>query len=315
MATATATAEGGTTEAVRRAGGGKRKNPTQGQETLSPAAPEPCARLSPLVDSTPVWHATPGALAARLRRQGYLYIRRVAPGHIVATARAAVLAHLAAEVPGALVPGGADAQAGPTPPGLLGRPHVAKLLDVAALLEHPALFALAAAVLDTPVEEVATCAYKWLRAVPPGQFTGVHCDVRYVSGPIVTLWLPLGDVPLHMGGLLIAHASNRLTSFSRLRDTYLRAPLGADGTASGWLCDTADGLNAHMAAAGHDPPQWHGGDVHAGDVVVLAPTAWHVTLPNATQQLRISCDTRWQAASGKRDAKLTAWTNADGDAV
>ena len=306
MATATATGTESTTEVVRR-GGCKRKNPTGGEAA-------PCARHSPLLDSTPLWHANPAALASRLRHQGYVYLRGVVPAATVAAARSAVLAQLAAEVPGALVPGG-DAQAGRVPAGLLGRPHVAKLPAVKSLLEHPALFALAAAVLGTPVGEMATCAYKWLRAVPPGEFTGVHCDVRYVSGDIVTLWLPIGDVPLHMGGLLIAHGSNRLTAFSRLRDAYLHAPLGADGTSSGWLCASAAGLDAHMAAAGQDPPQWHGGDVYAGDVVVLAPTTWHMTVPNATKQLRISCDTRWQAASGKRDARLTAWTNVRGDTV
>jgi ectoine hydroxylase-related dioxygenase (phytanoyl-CoA dioxygenase family) len=309
MATATATGEEVTTERVQRGNGQKLKNnPTDFTSAT-------CARHSPLLDSTPLWHANPAALALRLRHQGYVFLRGVVPAQLVADARSSVLAQLAAEVPGALAPGGADAQAGSVAAGLLGRPHVAKLPTVAALLEHSALFALAAAVLATPVGEVATCAYKWLRAVSPGEFTGVHCDVRYVSGDIVTLWIPIGDVPLHMGGLLIAHGSNRLTSFSRLRSTYLHSPLGADGAASGWLCASAAGLDAHMAAAGQELPQWHGGDVYAGDVVVLAPTTWHVTVPNATSQLRISCDTRWQASSGKKDARLTTWTNAGGDNV
>ena len=43
--------------------------------------------------------------------------------------------------------------------------------------------------------QVATTAYKWLRAVPPTTYTGPHMDRAYVGeGRRLTAWIPLGPV-------------------------------------------------------------------------------------------------------------------------
>lgn len=304
--TATATeARTASTEAAQRA------------STLRPAVSvvlagdAPLAGVLPLIDTA--WqNVSQRTLRSRLRHDGYLCLRGVLPHQQVTRARAAVLAALRTEVPGALSSeaAGEDATAGHVPAGLLGRPNIAHLPAVLAVLQHQTLFDLAAAVLGCRLTEVVTCHYKWLRAVPPGQFTGVHCDAKYVSGDIVTLWIPLGHVSLRDGGMLIAHESNRLPSFVELRQRYLSTPLGVDGTASGWLCTAAGQLASHV---GHTAPVWHGGDLAPGDILVLTPTTWHMTAANVSDQLRLSCDTRWQAAGSPRDKRLPVWTDVRGD--
>lgn len=50
-----------------------------------------------------------------------------------------------------------------------------------------------------------TPAYKWLRAVGDQEFTGAHMDRVFVGGAarMLTAWIPLGDVPVEQGSLLV----------------------------------------------------------------------------------------------------------------
>ena len=58
---------------------------------------------------------------------------------------------------------------------------------------------------------VRTLDYKWVRATPPGGATGAHLDWVYMgrgTPNLVTVWIPLGDVPLQLGGLAVLAGSN-----------------------------------------------------------------------------------------------------------
>lgn len=47
-------------------------------------------------------------------------------------------------------------------------------------------------------DDIVTTGFKWLRAVAPSEFTGVHTDRVFLgrgSGQLITAWLPLGDCP------------------------------------------------------------------------------------------------------------------------
>lgn len=54
-------------------------------------------------------------------------------------------------------------------------------------------------------EEVVTAGFKWLRAVGDHEFTGVHVDRVFVGGStrLLTAWIPLGNVPVEAGSLLV----------------------------------------------------------------------------------------------------------------
>ena len=51
-----------------------------------------------------------------------------------------------------------------------------------------------------------TAGFKWLRAVGEQEFTGVHVDRVFVGGSahLLTAWIPLGDVPIDAGSLLVS---------------------------------------------------------------------------------------------------------------
>ena len=100
---------------------------------------------------------------------------------------------------------------------------------------------------------ILTAPFKWLRSVPNGQFTGLHTDRMYMgqgSQRLVTVWTPLGDVPIEHGALLVARGSHRLPDFAALQRAYLSSTrLGRDGTHSGWLSDDGRDLAAFAIAA------------------------------------------------------------------
>jgi hypothetical protein len=86
---------------------------------------------------------------------------------------------------------------------------------------------------------VWTSCFKWLRGVPQGQNTGFHLDRVYMKAdtPLLSLWLPLGDLSAVQGNLVVAPGSHRTPQFRRLRDEYGRTDVGAagNGTTSGWI--------------------------------------------------------------------------------
>ena len=138
-----------------------------------------------------------------------------------AQARAFILGALGAENPRAFLPGSLPgegrASEGAAMVGLLSRQHIATAPAVRAVLEAPALFALAEGLLGGGA--AATTAFKWLRCVAPGEFTGVHADCVYFGGRssaegMLTVWLPIGPVCAALGGLLVCHASHRRLSKS-----------------------------------------------------------------------------------------------------
>jgi hypothetical protein len=294
------------------------------------AGDAPLGGVGEMVDSGPLWAARDvAALRARLARDGYLLLRGALPALDVHRARRAVLAALAREVPSCFAPGAPGVAApGAAGLGLLSRQHISALPRVAAVLESPVLFDVASALLHVPAADVITPAYKWARAVAPGEFTGVHADTVFFPGMdvlgggdttsapphMLTAWVPLGDVPVEQGALLVAPGSHRLRSFAALRREYLPRALGADGTHSGWLAASAADV-ARMLPPGAPPPAWVTADFGAGDVAVLRLDVLHMSCRNVSAVVRTSADTRWQAAAAPRDARLRYWRAADGALV
>lgn len=43
--------------------------------------------------------------------------------------------------------------------------------------------------------------YKWLRAIPKGENTGLHIDRAHLDGTgrVITVWMPIGDIPVSQG--------------------------------------------------------------------------------------------------------------------
>lgn len=150
--------------------------------------------------------------------------------------------------------------------------------------------------------------YKWLRAVGPGLFTGVHMDRVYFPDidPLThTCWIPLGDVPVGNGAMMICegahpHGDRR---FTPLRERYLldKRRSGTregrqNGTDSGWYTSNAAEITREFGS----DVRWLTADMRAGDVVILPLETLHCTAANMeAKRHRISCDVRWVPLRGR----------------
>ena len=315
--------------------------------------------------------ASDGAsLRATLRRDGYALLRGFLDARDVERARAVALEALAESKPdvflekekGLLRP---DARA----LGLLSRQDVAARAEIQKVTECDALFDVAARVLfsddddddddddgldaktrckdstrtersSNPSPRLAmTTAYKWLRAVAGGEFTGVHTDRVFLgggSGRLVTAWIPLGDVRVADGALMVAAGSHADATFAGVRRTYGASAAGADGARSGWLTDDAAAVLDVARRANREAPRgaaaravgesearhvgnrriftseenvseenvsetidWRTCDFRSGDVVLLAPDVAHMSTTNVSGE---------EAKSGAARARVSVDT-------
>merc|ERR1712107_736226 len=229
-----------------------------------------------------------------LDSRGIVVLRGALPTLLVRAARTRLLKELAAY--GSLEPDAPLEEArvaaaclqGHKPfPSLLRRLDMQQLPQVLRVLEHPKLFYAAASLLNA--SKVETTAYKWLRAVPPGTFTGPHMDRAYVgAGRRLTMWIPFGDVPICSGGpgaLCWVPGSHTNPAVVEQYRGYQRA--GDDGERSGWLAPDPGSMSLPLGC------NWQSVDFQVGDVAVFGMDLLHTTVPNQSASFRISCDTRW----------------------
>ena len=180
--------------------------------------------------------------------------------------------------------------------------------SVPFILEHPLLFETASNVLGS--DHVMTTRYKWLRAVPPDEFTGLHFDSMFMglgSKQMLSIWIPIGDIDTDHGPLMWCYGSHRCPHWKRYLDGIGYGDpttLSSDGTKSGWITDdtarhfkdSGNGMKDHLI--------WCTTDFKAGDVALFGLKLVHQTLRNDTNCYRLSCDTRWQPLCQPLDHRL-----------
>ena len=313
-------------------------------------------RATQMVDSGALANDGP-RLRARLRRDGYALLRGFLDARAVEKARAVALEALAELRPEAFVSNPSARAKGLLRPdaralGLLARQDVAARAEIRDVTECDALFRLAARVLfsaddaddaDATKGRAMTAAYKWLRAVAGGEFTGVHTDRVFLGGGsarLVTVWIPLGDVRVADGALMVAAGSHADATFAGVRRTYGASAAGRDGARSGWLTDDAAAVRAiarrangrgdgddavsepgdgarvdDVEAHDDDAIDWRTCDFRSGDVVLLAPDVAHMSLANVSGEdaagsgprARVSVDTRWKPEGDDPDPRVRVW--------
>lgn len=155
--------------------------------------------------------------------------------------------------------------------------------------------------------------YTWMRAVGPGMGTTPHCDIVYMgrgSQDLLTCWIPYGDVPLELGGLIVLEDSHRKSD--RLR-AYLDTDVDAycenrpsevkkikDGEGwshPGWLSKNPVSLREKLGG------RWLTTEWQAGDLITFKMNLVHGSLDNSTDRIRLSSDTRYQRASEPADER------------
>lgn len=219
------------------------------------------------------------ALCERMERDGYLLIRGFHPREEVMTARRSILEAMESSGLKAISPHNHE---------------IARLCEVLQLLESPRLFSF---FRDYFAEEALTFDQKWLRTVPTGGYTGLHFDNVYMgrgSSRLHTAWTPLGDLTKELGTLAVWTGSH--DEIAELRRTYGSVDVDRDKSA-GWLSCSPRGF---LEAFGG---RWLATDVQAGDVIIINMLTMHCSTTNRTNDLRLSCDIRFQPASDPADER------------
>ncbi len=259
----------------------------------------PSEELQPLRDSSAVADDRQ-ELLDRLAEDGYLYL----PGYLdrsdVLQARQQIFGYMAeheALEPDSRPLDGVMGQYG-KPVNLLGRKPITHHPAVLPVLAAQRLYDLHALLHDEPV---VTFDYKWLRAVGNEECTGAHMDHVYMgrgSKRLMTVWIPLGDIPVEQGTLCLCPASHRSPEFEKLRNTYGRMDVDRDRI-SGWFTKNPREITEKFGGL------WHTGDMQAGDIITFGMHLMHASTTNTTDKWRLSCDVRFQPVADPVDPRWT----------
>jgi ectoine hydroxylase-related dioxygenase (phytanoyl-CoA dioxygenase family) len=157
---------------------------------------------------------------------------------------------------------------------------------------------------------------KLLRLTRPGQTfsTPAHYDLVYLRGGtdrLVTAWIPIGDVPVEMGGLIYLEGSHavgrRMEGEFRAASSDLPAEerIGAynrNMAEGGWISKNLPDMANRFDA------RWLIADYEAGDVVLHSPFMIHAATANddLAGRIRLSTDIRYQNVRDEIDVR---WAN------
>ena len=145
----------------------------------------------------------------------------------------------------------------------------------------------------------------YLRPTPVGRATALHYDYPFFAGsaqPMINAWIPIGDIPVEDGPLVIVEHSNR---FSDLIDQLLAVDYTSDR--SNDVVQQA----AYGGASDTDPlrlvtdrdTRLLTADFRSGDVLLINMFTLHGSLDNVSplNRVRLSCDVRFQPADQPAD--------------
>jgi ectoine hydroxylase-related dioxygenase (phytanoyl-CoA dioxygenase family) len=142
--------------------------------------------------------------------------------------------------------------------------------------------------------------------------TGAHYDLTYLRGGtdrVLTSWIPLGDIPVEMGGLVYLEGSHTYGTTTEAAFRVKNAELSPEErisaynrnmTQGGWLTKDLPSLNQRLNS------RWLMADYEAGDMVVHTAYMIHAATNNLRETMRLSTDIRYQLV---RDAIDERWTN------
>ncbi|MFO7634760.1 MAG: phytanoyl-CoA dioxygenase family protein [Caldilinea sp.] len=162
---------------------------------------------------------------------------------------------------------------------------------------------------------------KIIRSTSPGGAfsTPAHYDLVYLRGgtdTVCTSWIPIGDIPVEMGGLVYLEGSDRVGRQMEAEFAAKNAGLSPEERISaynknmaegGWvtknLPDMADRFNT----------RWLMADYEVGDMMVHSAYMIHAATANMdASRMRLSTDIRYQRVRDEIDARwANHWTIGD----
>jgi ectoine hydroxylase-related dioxygenase (phytanoyl-CoA dioxygenase family) len=275
------------------------------------AAPDRLGRLVP---------TEPGvgleAIRARYEEHGYVWLKGFLKRRDVIAFRGWVFSHLAAA---GLIEAGSDPALGLNSGGALDKGLVDRILM--SLVRSVAFegFCAQPRLARFMDEFLSGISYlhkrKIMRFTQPGTATATpaHYDLVYLRGGtsrIVTAWVPLGDTPVDMGGLVYLEGSHaigtRMEAEFRQKNDELTpderiSAFNRNMTEGGWVSKDLPDMAERFSS------RWLTADYEAGDVVLHSPYMIHASTTNqSADRIRLSTDIRYQNVDDEIDAR---WGN------
>jgi hypothetical protein len=254
------------------------------------------------------------ALRDQLEVDGYLYIPGFFDRELIFSARESLTKRLAER---GLLDENRPSIEAPWDPAKRAR-FSPEILERNATVERvvfgPEIMGFYEALFGEPVRHFD---FVWTRAIPPGEGTKPHCDIVFMgrgTSDLLTCWIPYGDVPLDLGGLMLLEGSGKKAA---LLDRYLRQDVDV-------YCENRphEAKIAHEGGTVHDGVlstnpvnlrgklggRWLTADWRAGDFATFKMNMVHCSLDNQTDHIRLSTDTRYQRLREPADER---WVGPD----
>jgi Phytanoyl-CoA dioxygenase (PhyH) len=176
-----------------------------------------------------------------------------------------------------------------------------------ALTHQPSLMAIFHAIFG---EEAKPLDYSWPRIAGPGRGELPHSDWVYMrrgTARLYTAWIPLMDLPLSHGPLMVLENSHR-------ENPHTHRYLEMDADKLGYF-DAArfkHGALVHGGRYSLRPDRvgaefgtrWLSSDYRLGDVLIFNTRTLHATLDNSSNGFRLSIDVRFQPAGDVTDPRF-----------
>ena len=221
------------------------------------------------------------ALAERMRRDGYLFLRGLLPAEAIAAVQqqAGAIARdagwLRRDRPvDAAIADPAGFCVDPDPAYLATLRRINRLESYHALKHHPALIDLMQRMIGAPAFPHPRVLMRNIFPQRDEFTTKAHQDFPNVQGTeqVYTAWFPLIDCPMEVGPLQVAAGSHTHGVFD------FDIGFGAGGIE---ITDPLDG-------------RWVSGPFALGDVLIFHSMTVHKGVPNRSDRLRMSMDVRYQ---------------------
>ena len=256
--------------------------------------PVPSELIDEMVDSASLLD-NPKALRARLDEDGYLFLKGVLDRDAVMAARQEVFQRLVhvGEIREPAIDGIAtgDSKRTELEPdlGAFWR-SVSEGKNLRAASNGRDMQRIMSLIFGEPARNQD---YIFLRAGAQGRATGLHFDYPFFTrahDKVVTVWMPIGDVPVEDGPIVMVEGSNKyrdliepMIGFDISKDNSRKADFGADAISF------AKARGTRLLTR----------NFQAGDIALFGMYIAHGSLDNHSpiNRVRLSCDLRWQPAS------------------
>ena len=267
--------------------------------------PIPAAMFAAMRDSTPPGrdgHGRDGAaLRGRLVDDGYLLMRGGLDRDAVMGARTAVFERLAAvgeisrPAVAGIATGHSDRASRVDDLGAFWR-TVSELPALRQVTHGARLQETMAAIIG---EAARAFDFVWLRPVATGRASPLHLDHVYMnrgSERVLSVWIPLGDVPPGDGPIVVVEGSHR---FADLVASFMGHDVDRDPGRPGHLAEDAIEIATVRGC------RLLSADFRAGDIVVFGMFTLHGSCDNVSPvgRVRLSCDVRYQPAAEPVDER------------